>query len=136
MAFTYNADLSTPADKVRLLCNDVDLTHPVFTDAEIAALLLMEADSIKRSAALGLETIASNEVMVLKVMSLLEITTDGAKVSDALLKRAAVLRKQADDADAAALALLEDTPFDYAEQVYDSATYYARAWNVALRGGV
>ena len=92
MAFTY--DLSTDIGKVRLLIPDSSANY-VFEDAEITAFLGMES-GVKRAAALALETIASNETLVLKVIRLLDLSTDGAKVADSLLKRAALLRQQAD----------------------------------------
>ena len=93
MAFTY--DLTSNSGKVRLLIPDNKAAAYAFEDDEVSALLLLEGDDVKRAAALGLETIASNEVLLLKVIKLLDIQTDGARVADALLKRAAELRKQA-----------------------------------------
>ena len=57
-------------------------------------MLLLENSRVKRTAAMCLEVIASNEAYTQKVISLLDLSTDGAKTSDALLKRAAILRKQ------------------------------------------
>lgn len=99
MAFTYV--LSTDAGRVRLLIPDNNASSYVFDDDEIDAFLSLENSNTRRATALALETIASNEAYVLKVIELLDLKTDGAKTSDALLKRAALLRKQADDADAA-----------------------------------
>jgi hypothetical protein len=127
MAFTY--DITTPAGKVRLLCTDVDSTNPVFQDTEIAAFLTMESDSIKRAAALALETIAANQVLVLKVIELLEIKTDGAAVARELRLRAGLLRDQA-----AAEIDADDVAFDIAEQVFDPFSYRERVYNEALRG--
>jgi len=111
MAFTY--DVSTSAGKIRLMIPDTDATNYVFEDAEIDAFLELEEDT-RRAAALALETIASSNAMVLKVISLLDLKTDGAKTSDALLKRAERLRDQAEK-DEAADGLL----FDWAELVPD-----------------
>jgi len=125
VAFTY--DLSTDAGKVRLLIPDRNAADYVFEDTEIAAFLTIEGD-IRNATALGLETIASDNAMVLKVIRLLDLTTDGAKTSDALLKRAAMLRDQADALDATGA-------FDYAEMVYNPFSERELLWKEALRGG-
>ena len=91
MAFTYI--LTSDIGKVRLLIPDSRFDAYIFEDEEISTFLLLET-GVKRAAALALETIASNEALVLKVIKLLDVQTDGAKVSDALLKRAEKLRSQ------------------------------------------
>lgn len=112
MSATYN--VSTDIGKVRLLIPDRVLTDAVFQDDEISAFLSMEGDSVHRAAALGLETIASDTAATLRVTNLLGFyNVDGARASDALLKRAAELRKQADAQDAR-----EGDLFDWADMVY------------------
>lgn len=127
MAFNY--DLTTSTGKIRAVIPDSNATSYVFEDAEIDAFYAIEGNSLKRAAALALETIASNEAMVLKVIRLLDISTDGAKVADSLLKRAALLRTQANDEEVAA-----DAGFDVAEMVVDDFTYRQHWWNERLRG--
>lgn len=107
MASTY--DLDVDAGKVRLLLNDT--SNPfVFTDDEIDAFLALEDGNIKRAAAQAIDTNADNEALASKVLRTEQgLTTDGAKVADTLRKRAAELRRQADDADATAAA--EDEAF-------------------------
>ena len=97
MTFTY--DLSTDRGKVRLLVPDRVSTDYLFNDDEVDAFLSVEDSSIKRAAALCLETIASDIAMIDKVIKLLDLQTDGAKTSDALLARAKTLRDQADNED-------------------------------------
>lgn len=109
MAFTY--DVTTDRGKVRMLIPDSNASAYVFEDTEIDAYLSIE-DGIRRATALALETLASNEALVLKVIRILDLQTDGARTSDALLKRAALLRGQADADDAASGEL-----FDWAEMV-------------------
>jgi hypothetical protein len=92
-------DPATSIGMVRLLVPDRDLANLIFADADIAAFLVMEGAVVKRAAASALETVASNEAMVSKVIRSQDLATDGAKVSDALLKRAAELRRQADQDD-------------------------------------
>lgn len=113
MAFTY--DTSTPAGQVRLLIFDTNAASYVFEDAEIAVFLTLESSSVKRAAALALETMASNEAFVLKVIRLLDLQTDGARTADALMKRAAALRSQAAADDTAE----DGGAFDIAEWVVD-----------------
>lgn len=92
----------TPADLVRFLVNDpkTDYSSEVFSDAEIAGYLALEGGNVKRAAAQAIDTIADNEILASKVLRDHERTTDGAKVGDALRKRAASLRAQADEEDA------------------------------------
>ena len=127
MGFTY--ELSAAAGRVRLLVPDNDSANYIFDDDEIDAFLALEGD-VRRAAALALETIASNEALTLKVIRLLDVQTDGRAVSDALLKRAAALRKQADDADMAA-----GGAFDVAEMVFDDFSWRERWINQTLRAG-
>ena len=93
MSWSYS--VANDQGKVRLLCTDTnslpDLQY--FQDEEIQAFLDLEG-SIRLAAALALETISSNEVLIQKVMKTLEVETDGSKVATALLQRAAALRKQ------------------------------------------
>lgn len=128
MAFSY--DLSTDVGKIRVLIPDNKGDAYVFEDDELAAFYALEGNSLKRAAALALETIASNEVMVLKIIRLLDISTDGAKVSDALLKRAEKLRSQADDEETAA-----NGGFDIAEMVVDQFGYREKTLNNYLADG-
>lgn len=89
----------TDAEKVRVLANDYWPTEPerqVFSDDEIAAFLDLESGSIKLAAAQAVDTIADNEALVSKVIKTQGgVSTDGAKVADALRKRADSLRTQA-----------------------------------------
>lgn len=95
-------DYSSSAAQVRLLINDDDKTREVFTDNAIAGFLALESGSVKRAAAQALDVIADDEALTSKVIRTQDLTTDGAKVADSLRKRAASLRAQADDVDAAA----------------------------------
>ncbi len=105
----------------------VTYRYTMLTDAALTGFLVLEDNRDKRATALALETIASDNAMVLKVMRLLDLTTDGAKVSDALLKRAQALREQ--DA-------VEDVvgAFGYAEMVVNSFSERERLIKQAERG--
>ncbi len=137
MAYTY--DLATSLGQVRMLipdrpadgatfgANDAKL----FTDSEITAFLDMEASIVKCAAALALETIASDNAMISKVIRLLDRATDGANASRALRERAAVLRQQAE-----AEAQADEGPgFDWAEMVVNPFAARERIINEELRNG-
>ncbi len=129
MAFSY--DPATSAGKVRLLIPDkVDSGH-LFEDDEIDTYLALENNSIKRAAALGLETAASDNALVLKVIKLLDLSTDGARTSSALLERAARLRSQAEAEDSAE----DGGSFDFAEWTVSDFAYRDRLNNESLRDG-
>ena len=90
--------------QVRLLINDPSGPASLFSNDEINAFLTMEGGVVKLAAAQAIDTIADNELLLLKVIKDHELSTDGAKVADSLRKRAAALREQAaaaaEDADA------------------------------------
>lgn len=135
MAFT--ADLTTDVGKVRLLIPDRLSAYPIFQDDEIEAFLMVEGSVLKCAVALAIETIATDEALLLKVMKLGDNTTDGAKLAEALLKRAKLLRDQAAKAAADALAEEDDGSgyFDIAEQVFNEFGRREHLWNEMLRGG-
>lgn len=90
----------TATQMVRTLANDYfpsDTANQVFSDDEIDGFYALEGGNVKLAAAQAIDTIADNEALVSKVMKTQGgITTDGAKVADALRKRAATLRTQAE----------------------------------------
>jgi hypothetical protein len=94
---TITTDPTTSTGLVRLLISDVDVTAPVFSDAEINAFYLMSASNVRLAAARAMDTIAANEVMVSKVIRTLDLQTDGAKVAAELRAAAAQLRADADN---------------------------------------
>jgi hypothetical protein len=87
-------DPATPAGQVRLLINDTS-SDPAFTDDDIAAFLALEVGVVKLAAAQAIDVIADDEALTSKVITSQDVGTDGAKVADALRKRAATLREQA-----------------------------------------
>lgn len=99
-------DPTTDNGRVRLLITDTDYTNLIFQDNEITAFLALNAGSILLAAAQAIDVMAVNEVMVLKVIKLLDLSTNGAAVAKALNDKAAALRKQAADL---------DSTFDWAE---------------------
>lgn len=89
-------DPTTDEGYVRFLISDTSDSDEdrIFTDAEITAAVGREG-SLKLTAAQLIDIIADNEVMILKVIRTQDLNTDGAKVADALRKRAQTLREQA-----------------------------------------
>lgn len=104
MTTTSSTELD-PIAAVRLLINDpagdqYAGTTSVFTDTEITGFLTLEQGNLKRAAAQALDVIASNEVMVAKVITDRQLTTNGDRVAKAIRDHANQLRSQADADDA------------------------------------
>lgn len=91
-------DLNTPVGLVRLLLNDIAAPW-VFQDEEITAFLTLEGESVKRAAAQAIDANATNLVLASRVLRSQDLTTDGAKVADAMRAHAKALRVQADTDD-------------------------------------
>lgn len=108
MTFTY--DTTTSLGQVRLIIGDADENNVIFQDAEIEAFLDLNEDSVKRAAAAALDTMASSQAMILKVITVLDLRTDGAAVARALREHAARLRTEAEESEAA-----DGDLFDWAE---------------------
>ena len=128
MSFTYNIALGDDISKVRMLVPDRNAAAYFFEDAEITALLAMESGDVRCGAALALETMASDEAYVQKVIKLLELATNGAQTAKALMDRAARLREQT-----LAAALATEDEFGWAEMVVDDFSYRERVEAEALR---
>lgn len=128
MSATYTPGLAA-RDNVRLLIADTDVTNAVFEDEELDALLALESSNVLRTAAMALETIASSQVQVLKVIRLMDLTTDGASVSRELRARAVALRARADELEAAE----DDGAFDVAEMTVNHFSWRDQVYNQALR---
>ena len=100
MAFTY--DLTTDRGKVRLIIDDKDtvtVANQFFTDDEIDCFLTLaddlDGDDVRHASAMALDTWASNQALVLKKVTLLDVNTDGPAVAKAMREHAALLREQA-----------------------------------------
>ena len=127
MAFTY--DLSTNRGKVRLLIQDTDETYEFYSDAEIDAFLTiageLDGDTVFYASALALESWASNQVLILKVVTLLDIEVDGAKVSAEMRQRANALR-------ADAITTSTDAGFEIAEMALGHFSWVEQVTNEAI----
>ena len=131
MPCTYDPLCPTSRDKVRLLCTDTDCANALFQDGEIDTFLSLMLNNVLRAAAVALFTIAAQEVLLMKRIKLLELTTDGPAEADALRRLALEYQEKADLAEAAE----DGAAFDYAELVTDDFTYRERLDKEALRGG-
>lgn len=127
MTFTYDPTLTADRDKVRRLINDVDSTVPIFVDAELDGFLAMQ-NGFLRAAAMALDTIASNEAYVLKVMTRGDLQTNGAATAAGLRAGAVQLRTLADKAESDA-----GTDWDVSEWVLDDFSARQRLIDQALR---
>lgn len=116
-------DPSTDEGKVRLLCSDTDDADRIFSDAEITAFLSLNGGGVLMAAAQAIDAMAVNEVMVLKVIKLLDVTTNGAAVAKALNAKADALRKQVN----------EEVAIDWAEMNLDVFTRREIIWKDAIR---
>lgn len=129
MTFTY--DVTTDSGKVRLLANDNDGTTHLFEDDEIDAFLGLESSSVLRAAAMAIETIAGNEVLVQKKITLLDLKTDGPALSQELRQLAKSLRERSEAVDG-----VDEDLFDYAEMALPVFGYNARLLNEFQRAGL
>jgi len=127
MTFSYN--LATERGQVRLIIQDTDATYEFYTDAEIDAFITMagnlDGNSVFNASAIALESWASNQVLILKVVTLLDVETDGAKVSAEMRARAASLR-------ADAITSSSDAGFEVAEMALGHWSWVEQTVNEAL----
>ena len=100
----------------------------IFDDAEIDAYLDMGDDEPLLGAALAAEGIASSELFVQKVIRIMDLQTDGAKVAAEWRMKANQWRELYESA----LGEAGDA-FDWAELAYDPFSARERVWAQALR---
>lgn len=92
----FTDDLETDIGKVRQFIFDLDPTKPIFPDdLMIQNFLDSELGDVKCAAAFALETIAGNRAMVLQVMQILDLKTDGKSTAQGMLEVAKRLRETA-----------------------------------------
>ena len=102
-------DYTSPIGQVRVLIPDLrkledlrDLrneTRYLFTDDEILAFLAVNNGNVKRAAADACDAIGMDKALQLLVLKTDDKQTDGAKLLDAIVKRAKTLREQAKEDD-------------------------------------
>lgn len=91
------------ADKVklvRLLTGDKAVDDYIFTDDEMESFLELSNGNVYHAAADALDAIAANAAYTLKVLTILDVTTNGQATAEAIRASAVALRAKA-DADAA-----------------------------------
>lgn len=91
------------ADKVklvRLLTGDKVADDYIFTDDEMESFIELSSGNVYYAAADALDAIAANAAYTLKVLTILDVTTNGQATAEAIRASAAALRAKA-DADAA-----------------------------------
>lgn len=103
----------------------------LLSDAALQILLDMNGANILLTSASALDVIASSEALIQKVITLLDLTTNGAAVAKALREHAVVLREQYLIPTAT-----DDAGFEIAEMVYDVQTEQERIWKQWLRSGM
>lgn len=102
-------DYTSPIGLVRVLIPDLrkledlrDLRNEpryLFTDDEILAFLAANNGNVKRAAADACDAIGMDKALQLLVLKTDDKQTDGAKLLDAIVKRAKTLREQAKEDD-------------------------------------
>lgn len=93
MAFTF--DPTTDRGMVRLIIGDTAEATAIFEDASIDAFLALADDGeVKLAAAVALDTMASNQALLLKKVKVGEISTDGPAVAKSLREHAQSLRDE------------------------------------------
>lgn len=127
MTYTYNP--STDIGRIRRTLPDRIEATAIWTDEELQSFLNDE-DGWRRATALALETMATDNALVLKVIQVQAIRTDGASLARALLARAATLRTQADTDDANS-----GDAFDVIEMIGNDFQYRQKILNDSLRSG-
>lgn len=85
---------STPLGLVRLLIADLNHADPLFSDADLLAVLATESGNVKLAAATALEIIARSEVLISKKITTQDLSTDGPAVAAELRAQAKSLRDQ------------------------------------------
>jgi hypothetical protein len=131
---TYDATSDNAPDLVRLLITDTDITDPIFTDDQINQFLYVGSSGtgsygmaeIRLASAYALRTIASSQVLTLKVGKAFDMQIDGSKVSSEI-------RAHADALQALAFADNSDGGFAIAEQVLDQFSFRERLIKEVLR---
>jgi hypothetical protein len=125
-------DPTTPVGQVRLLAADFDLENGcIFSDESYGAFLNLNNQSVRLAAAQALDVVAINEVIVQKVIKILDLRTDGASVQKALKSQSDELRRQEYEGSGDMVGY-----FDYAEEVLDAFTARQRVVSQWLRTGV
>ena len=119
MADTFPPDASNPVGQLRYVINDVEEPY-AFSDAHLQAMLSIYRDNLQLAGADLIESIAVDEVLLYRFVRTDDLTVDGSKAAEILLKRAQRLRDQAAiDAEEDAFEIVEFS--GYSGHVYPEA---------------
>ena len=110
------------------MLGDSDSANAIFDDAEADAFLVLGDSEVLLAAALGAEAIASSELMIQKVIQIMDLKTDGASVA----REWRLMAKQWRDIYADSVGEDGDD-FDWAEMVVDRFSARERIAHEALR---
>lgn len=128
---TVTNDTSNYIGLVRLRIFDNVDSDALFQDEVITNVFnALERQNIKRTSAFFLETIATRQALIQKVIKNLNLSTDGAKLATELRTQAKDLRDQADIEDTFTNG---NTGWDWAEQIFDPFTERERIINEITR---
>lgn len=92
---TYTYDPTTDIGRVRRTIPDKVETDAFWTDEEIQSFLDDESGDWRKATALALETMASDDLLVLKVIRVQNIETNTDRMAKVLFERAKSLRELA-----------------------------------------
>lgn len=88
-------------DTLRLLIPDTDPSNQIFSDDDLDLFLTLAGGGVFLAAALALETIATDEALIYKIVSTDDLNVNGVTgAAQVLLVRAKTLRTDQDRADA------------------------------------
>ena len=88
---------------MRVLIPDMDPDNPIFGDGELAVFLSLADQKVRLATALALETVATDETLVYKIVTTDDMSVNGVTGAvQVLLARAKTLRADQDKVDAAA----------------------------------
>lgn len=128
---TYTYDPTNDIGRVRRTLPDKEEADAIWTDEEIQSFLNDEGSDWRRATALALETMASDDLLVLKVVRIQNIETNTDRLAKALFDRAKKLRELAAEADSSA-----GDSFDFATPIVSDHQYNEHVWNSARRGSI
>lgn len=126
MSFTYEP--TTNIGRVRRTIPDKVELEAFWSDEEIQSFLNDEGGDWRRACALALETMASDNLLVMKVIRVQDVETNTDRMAKLLMDRAKNLRE---------LSAIEDSTtgdsFEVAEVVVTDWQFRERVYNQALR---
>jgi hypothetical protein len=119
--------MATDIEMMRVLIPDVEQIYEgetLFADTDLDNFLSVAGGNVLRGAAYAILAIANSEALISKVIKTQDLSTDGAKVAEALRKNAEVLFARAD-----AEALLADSFYIAIHDPYGPYPPELTEWN-------